>query len=68
MGVYTDDSSICRAAIHSGVLQNFGGDVEVIKAPGREKYPASLNRDIESTSMEDWSGSFFLSEPNSIAR
>jgi len=28
-GIYSYDSSICKAAIHSGVLQNSGGIVTI---------------------------------------
>jgi hypothetical protein len=27
-GIYTDDSCICQAAIHSGLLSDKGGEVE----------------------------------------
>ena len=33
-GIYTQDSSICRAAIHAGVNQDFGGLVLVVKGYG----------------------------------
>ncbi len=43
-GIYTHDSSICKAAIHAGVNQDDGGLVEFIKAPGLNKYESSINR------------------------
>jgi hypothetical protein len=33
-GVYTLDSSICRAAIHSGVNQDIGGLIELVIKEG----------------------------------
>jgi len=39
-GVYSPHSAVCRAAIHAGVLTNFGGEVEIESVEGREKYLA----------------------------
>ncbi|CAI9557348.1 unnamed protein product, partial [Staurois parvus] len=36
--VYTDDSSICKAAIHVGILDNNVGLVTVEKKPGLSSY------------------------------
>jgi len=34
-GIYTDDSVICKAAIHAGILNDVGGEriIEIVKGP-----------------------------------
>jgi hypothetical protein len=36
--IYTDDSSICRAALHAGKVPPTGGIVTVSREPGRQLY------------------------------
>jgi len=38
MDIYTSDSSICRAALHAGVIGKPGGPVSVVTAAGRTAY------------------------------
>lgn len=66
-GIYTSDSLICKSAIHAGVLQDYGGLVEFIKAPGLSHYETSTNRYITSTNYGGWKSSFLISKPNSLA-
>lgn len=66
-GIYTLDSSICRSAIHAGVLQDYGGLLELIKAPGLSHYESATNRFITSTNYGGWKTSFVISKPNSLA-
>lgn len=47
-GIYLLDSSICRAAIHAGLLQDQGGIIEYIKKEGVERYEGSENRGVTS--------------------
>ncbi|KAI8481845.1 dendrite reproteinration, partial [Branchiostoma belcheri] len=56
--IYTDDSSICRAAIHDGRIEETGGEVTVYKQPGRDAYPSSLRNGITTTAYGSWPGSF----------
>ncbi|XP_066304554.1 lymphocyte antigen 75-like [Branchiostoma lanceolatum] len=54
-GVYTDDSSICRAAIHDGRITNEqGGDITVIKVAGLQSYQSSTQNGISTLSSGDW--------------
>src|SRR2546421_220589 len=39
MDTYTGDSSVCRAALHAGVVGQSGGPVTAIPEPGRDAYP-----------------------------
>ncbi|XP_053549096.1 mucin-12-like [Bombina bombina] len=62
--VYTDDSSICRAAIHAGEITDDGGCVFVELKPGQDSYEASTNNGVKSSDHESWTGSFvFTSAP-----
>jgi len=55
-GVYTDDSSICTAAVHAGLIRlGSGGLVNIHIVPGRSEYRGSLQNGIE-TRVGRWSG------------
>lgn len=58
---YTDDSSICTAAVHRGRI-NFrrGGAVKPTKAPGQSSYLGSTRNGITSSSYGTWGGSFSI--------
>jgi hypothetical protein len=56
--VYTDDSAICRAAAHAGVLRGTGGSVTLRAAPGRQSYSASTRNGVVSQDFGPWEGSF----------
>jgi len=45
---YTDDSAICRAALHAGVIGTDGGMVLAVEAPGRATYPAVTRNSVAS--------------------
>jgi hypothetical protein len=36
--VYTDDSNLCRSAVHAGVIRAQGGDITVLRIGGRALY------------------------------
>jgi len=56
---YTDDSSICTAAVHAGVITlEAGGDVTIEIVPGRESYEGAPRNGVESRNYGKWSGSF----------
>ncbi|PIO24921.1 hypothetical protein AB205_0118360, partial [Aquarana catesbeiana] len=56
--VYTDDSSICKAAIHAGILGNNGGLVTVEKTPGQQSYSGSARNGVITSNYGSWTGSF----------
>jgi hypothetical protein len=64
-GPYTDDSSICTAAVHAGVLHaGSGGDVEIEIRPGLPAYAGSERNYIRSGDYGSaWSGSFIVLHP-----
>ena len=47
-GTYTSDSSVCSAAVHSGVITRAGGTVPVAVGPGQDSYRASMQNGITS--------------------
>jgi LCCL domain-containing protein len=57
-GIYTDDSGICRAAVHAGVISADGGDVVFNIVDGQESYSGSEANGVESRDYGSWSGSF----------
>jgi hypothetical protein len=59
--VYTDDSSICTAAVHVGAITiDEGGEVTIEIRAGEESYEASERNGIESQSYGPWGGSFVI--------
>jgi LCCL domain len=61
-GPYTDDSSICTAAVHAGAIHaKDGGDVTIEIRPGQERYAGSDRNYIKSGDYEStWDGSFVV--------
>lgn len=55
---YTDDSSVCGAAVHAGVLSASGGTVTVEIVGGQSSYASSTRNGVTSTQYGEWSGSF----------
>ncbi len=58
-GTYTDDSSICTAAVHAGLITIAAGGTVVIQiAPGLEQYTGTEANGITTSSYGAWSGSY----------
>lgn len=57
---YTQDSSLCAAAIHAGVITASGGEVKVKPAPGCATYAGSSRNGITSASWGNYPGSFYF--------
>ncbi|XP_038593516.1 vitrin isoform X4 [Micropterus salmoides] len=60
-GVFASISSICNAAIHSGVITNTGGKVIVRKMAGQNAYKGSNSNGVRSLSLPKWRESFVVS-------
>lgn len=58
---YTNDSSICRAALHNGSVSAAGGDITVIPSAGLGSYTGSTQNGVTSSSYGAWRGSFYFS-------
>jgi negative regulator of sigma E activity len=63
---YTDDSSICTAAVHAGLISyRDGGDVSIQIMPGLDNYDGSSRNGVESLDFASWSGSYRFVEGGS---
>ncbi|XP_067277571.1 vitrin isoform X7 [Pseudorasbora parva] len=60
-GVFASISSICNAAVHSGVISNSGGKVIVMKMAGQATYKGSFANGVRSLSLPNWRESFSVS-------
>lgn len=62
-GTYTDDSSVCTAAVHEGLIDEVdGGEVIFVVSPGLEEYEGSTANGVTSSDYGAWDGSIvFLS-------
>jgi len=56
-GPYTNDSNICVAAQHSGVISAAGGSVRVLAAPGLQSYRGSEWNGDTTSDYGPWNGS-----------
>ena len=62
--VYTDDSSVCTAAVHAGALSRAsGGTVRITIRPGLAAYAASSRNGVTTEQWESWGGSFEVQMP-----
>jgi LCCL domain len=68
-GPYTDGSSVCAAAVHTGVIKAASGGIVTIEIrPGEAHYEASSSHFIQSESYERfWSGSFLVVASDDVA-
>ena len=61
---YTDDSSVCTAAVHAGVITfASGGDVTIEIRPDAETYVGSERNGVSSGNWSGWFGSFVFVTP-----
>ncbi len=56
--IYSDDSAICRAAVHAGVIGNDGGSFTVTIAPGQSSYPSNTANGVTTSAWGSWGRSF----------
>ena len=62
--LYTDDSSVCTAAVHAGLITfEQGGTVTIKIRPGDRDYQASVQNHVVSQAWGISSGSFVFVEP-----
>jgi hypothetical protein len=58
-GIYTDDSRVCSAAVHAGLITlASGGKVTIKILPGRASYRGSTRHGVTSSSYGAWTGSY----------
>ncbi len=56
--LYTDDSSICSAAVHAGVIGLGGGNVTIEIRPGAASYQGTRRNGVATNGYGGWSGSY----------
>ena len=56
--VYTDDSALCRAAVHAGAIPATGGPVRVHTVRGRRSYAGAMRNGVRSQPFGAWEGAF----------
>jgi hypothetical protein len=60
-GTYTNDSSVCSAAVHDGKLKReTGGQVVIEIRPGESSYKGSDQNGVTSADYEAWPASFIV--------
>ncbi|WP_323035420.1 LCCL domain-containing protein [Pararhodobacter sp.] len=58
-GIYTDDSSVARAAVHAGLVGvGQTGVVHVQVLPGQQSYQGSAQYGVQSSNYGTWHGSY----------
>ena len=55
--MYTDDSGLCRAAVHAGAIPPSGGTLTVLREPGRALYTGSVRNGVQSSDYGAYSDS-----------
>jgi hypothetical protein len=63
LDVYTANSSVCRAALHAGVVTKKGGSVTLIPEAGRKTYAGVTRNGVISYNDEASEGSFRFAAP-----
>ncbi len=56
--IYTDDSSLCAAAVHAGVITLAGGNISIEILESRDSYNGSTKNGLTSSGFGYWPGSF----------
>lgn len=62
--IYTDDSSICLAAVHAGLITpQAGGTVVIELRPGQQSYTGSTRNGVSTKNYGNWERSFVFVRP-----
>jgi hypothetical protein len=62
--IYTDDSSVCTAAVHRGVItRERGGSVTIIMRKGLDEYKGSARNGVTTEFWGIWEGSYEVIGP-----
>lgn len=61
--IYTDDSSICEAAVHAGVIGREGGVVHYERLGAQQSFRGSVRNGVSSLDYAAWPGSFRFVTP-----
>lgn len=56
--IYTDDSYICKAALHAGRIDRSGGQVSIQMLPGQSSYAGTRRNGVTTMSYRSYAGSY----------
>ncbi len=56
--IYTDDSYICKAALHAGRIGRSGGQVSIQMLPGQSSYAGTRRNGVTTMSYRSYAGSY----------
>jgi hypothetical protein len=58
---YTDDSSVCNAGVHAGIIARaVGGYVVIEIRPGQDTYAGTARNGVSSNDYATWGGSYVI--------
>ena len=57
---YTDDSSVCWAGVHAGVITQEGGRVVFEPRPGADQYAGTEQNGFVTRDYGAWGGGFYI--------
>jgi hypothetical protein len=64
---YTDDSDICTAAVHAGIIAAAaGGLISVTPRPGQDSYQGSTANGVTTLPYGSWTGSYTIAEAKAV--
>jgi hypothetical protein len=66
-GLYTSDSSVCAAAVHSGHITPAGGQISFQMVEGADSYPAATANGVTSAAYGPWSQAFMVTGAGAVA-
>jgi hypothetical protein len=66
--VYTDDSSLCHAAVHAGVIPASGGTLRVRTVAGQGSYTGSARNGMVTEDYGAWTRSIVFDDPAALAK
>lgn len=58
--IYTEDSAMCRAALHAGVISPEGGNITAVPIAGQQQYLGSQKNGVTSQDYGAWGASYIL--------
>ena len=66
--VYADDSGICNAAVHAGIIDRQGGLVVVMASGDRPSLIGTVRNGVASRSYGHWHWTYTLGRPTATDR
>ena len=58
--IYTEDSAVCRAAVHAGAIGANGGTVSIVTVGGQQKYVGSTRNGVKTDDYGPWGASYMF--------